>query len=187
MRIQELRDEHEVVVNDLKNTISLLKAKVQNSSSDSKDFESSQENGEPNTNEISIIETENRQLLQQSTDLKEQIESMKLEHGRMVKELKHHNGELKAKLKLVCNERDSAKSSLLELEIAKHECEEGLAKQDSDSKMKLVQLTTEKETLEVTLELREQELKSRKEELRQETVNKLSQCFLFYHRNSEKL
>ena len=77
---------------------------------------------------------------------------------------------MKAKLKTARNERDSAKSSLLELEIAKHECEEGLAKQDSDSKMKLVQLTTEKETLEVTLELREQELKSRKEELRQEQV-----------------
>ena len=177
-----MREEHEVVVNDLKNTISLLQAKVQNSSSDYKDSKSSQEHGEPDTNEISIIETENKQLLRQSNDLKERIESMKQEHERTVKELEHHNSELKAKLKSVGNERDNAKSSLLELEIAKHECEEGLAKQDSDSKMKLVQLNTEKETLEVTLELREQELKSRKEELRQEKVNKGSHCFLFHHK-----
>ena len=68
------------------------------------------------------------------------------------------------------NERDNAKSSLLELEIAKHECEEGLSKQDNEIKMKIAQLTTEKETLEVTLGLREQELKARKEELRDDKV-----------------
>jgi len=166
--IEELRNEHEVVVNDLKNTISLLQAKVQNSSNNVKDSKSSQEDGETDSNVISIIETENKQLLRQTNELKQQMESMKLEHDKTTKELEEKNVNLKSKLKLITNERDNAKASLLELEIAKHECEEGLAKQDSDSKMKLVQLTTEKETLEVTLELREQELKSRKEELRQE-------------------
>ena len=68
------------------------------------------------------------------------------------------------------NERDKAKSSILELEIAKHECEEYLTKQDSELKMKTAQLTTEKETLEVTLALREKELKTRKEEFREEQV-----------------
>ena len=37
--------------------------------------------------------------------------------------------------------------------------------------MELAQLTTEKETLEVTLELREKELKTRKEEFREEQVS----------------
>ena len=81
------------------------------------------------------------------------------------------------------NERDNAKSSLLELEIAKHECEEGLSKQDNEIKMKIAQLTTEKETLEVTLGLREQELKARKEELRDDKVkytrNNRVQCYLW--------
>ena len=172
MKIEELQNEHELVVNDLKNTISQLQSKIQSSTNDITNSSHllTLENGDPDSIENTEIEAKNNQLLGENNDLKQQIESLKSEQDRIVKELEQHVSDLRAKLKTARNERDSAKSSLLELEIAKHECEEGLAKQDSDSKMKLVQLTTEKETLEVTLELREQELKSRKEELRQEQV-----------------
>ena len=183
LNIEQLRNEHEEVVNDLKSTISLLQAKVQNSTSDLTNSESSQqihhENGETNSDEDNLIEIENKQLVHQNLELKQQIESLKLEHERTTSEMEQHNTDLKAKLKSARNERDTARSSLLEIEIAKHECEEGLVKQESESRMKLVQLTTEKETLEVTLELREQELKSRKEELRQEQVNHFSRFEYF--------
>ena len=98
------------------------------------------------------------------------METTKTNYEKRLKDLEQHNSDLKTKLQVMRNQRDTAKSSLLEIEIAKHECEEGLSKQDSESKLKMVQLTTEKETLEMTLELREQELKTRKEELRQEQV-----------------
>ena len=76
--------------------------------------------------------------------------------------------ELRDKLKKCQQERDSVKGSLIEVEIAKHESEEGALQRESDLKMRITQLNTEKETLEVTLKLRDNELKNRKEEGRQE-------------------
>ena len=76
--------------------------------------------------------------------------------------------ELRDKLKKCQQERDSVKTSLIEVEIAKHESEEACLRRESDLKMKITQLTTEKETLEVTLKLRDNELKNRMEESRQE-------------------
>ena len=57
---------------------------------------------------------------------------------------------------------------ILEVEIAKHESENSWADREGELKMKLAQLTTEKETLEMTLKLRDNEIKSRKEENRGE-------------------
>ena len=54
------------------------------------------------------------------------------------------------------------------MEIAKHEGENSWADREGELKMKLAQLTTEKETLEMTLKLRDNEIKSRKEENRGE-------------------
>jgi len=76
--------------------------------------------------------------------------------------------ELREKLKVCQQERDSAKNSLIEVEIAKHESENSWADREGELKMKLAQLTTEKETLEMTLKLRDNEIKSRKEENRGE-------------------
>ena len=76
--------------------------------------------------------------------------------------------ELRDKLKKCQQERDSVKTSLIEVEIAKHEAEEACLQRESDLKMKITQLTTEKETLEVTLKLRDNELKNRMEESRQD-------------------
>ena len=57
---------------------------------------------------------------------------------------------------------------ILEVEIAKHESENSWADREGELKMKLAQLTTEKKTLEMTLKLRDNEIKSRKEENRGE-------------------
>ena len=161
------------MVNELKGTISVLKAEIQNVN-DPNNRESSQV-------QVEVISSEGQEeckgeksaMIQQSNELKEALESTKLKYAKNIKDLEQHNTDLKTKLQSMRNERDTAKSSLLEIEIAKHECEEGLSKQDSESKLKMVQVTTEKETLEMTLGLREQELKTRKEELRQEQVNNL--------------
>ena len=79
--------------------------------------------------------------------------------------------ELKEKLKKCQSERDGAKASLIEVEIAKHEVEENMVKLESDLKMRITQLTTEKETLEVTLSLRDNDLKNRKEDSRKDQEN----------------
>ena len=76
--------------------------------------------------------------------------------------------ELRDKLKKCQQERDSVKNSLIEVEIAKHQGEEGALQREAELRMKITQLNTEKETLEVTLKLRDNELKNRKEESRQE-------------------
>ena len=104
-------------------------------------------------------------------DLKGALEHTKFKFEKMETDLQQQNIDLKEKLKFMRNERDAAKSAILEEEIAKHEYREKLTRKDSESKMELAQLTTEKETLEVTLELREKELKTRKEEFREEQVS----------------
>ena len=69
-------------------------------------------------------------------------------------------------------DRDALKNSLLELEITVHEKEESSASANElkTLKLELARLATEKETLEVTLELRDKDLKSRKEDLQSKQV-----------------
>lgn len=66
-------------------------------------------------------------------------------------------------------ERDYAKTSLLEIEIAGHEQDQSRQDEVNSLKLEVARLQTEKETLEVTLARRDSEIKSKKEECRQET------------------
>jgi chromosome segregation ATPase len=72
-------------------------------------------------------------------------------------------------------ERDVLKTSLLELEIANHE-QQNTKKEDREKiKIECAKLTTEKETLEMTLDLRDKELKAKKEEYRKDLVRRQHQ------------
>ena len=171
--IQQLREQHESVVNDLKHTISVLESRLQASEVISVKEESSHENQEQLLQCYrSKTEDENEALIAENVDLKATLENTKLKFEKTETALQQQNIDLKEKLKQMRNERDAAKSAILEEEIAKHEYREKLTRKDSEAKMELAQLTTEKETLEVTLELREKELKTRKEEFREEQVSK---------------
>lgn len=80
-------------------------------------------------------------------------------------------------------ERDVLKTSLLELEIANHE-QQNTKKEDREKiKIECAKLTTEKETLEMTLDLRDKELKAKKEEYRKDLVRRQHQKFkkAFFH------
>ncbi len=71
----------------------------------------------------------------------------------------------------LATERESLKNSLLELEISKHEGQATLVEERERARMELAKVTTEKETLEVTLERRDKELKAKKEDFRTELVS----------------
>jgi len=61
------------------------------------------------------------------------------------------------------------RNSLLELEISSHETKESLGSEREKAKLEIAKLATEKETLEVTLDRRDKELKQKKEDYREET------------------
>ena len=71
-------------------------------------------------------------------------------------------------LKEALSERDASKTALLEMEIAHHEQIANSGSDKEKSRLDLAKITTEKETLEVTLELKDKELKARKDEHRLE-------------------
>lgn len=79
--------------------------------------------------------------------------------------------ESEARVKVVMQERDAVKNSLLELEIANHERQESSGSEKEKERLDKAKLVTEKETLEVTLDLRDKELKAKKEEHRLEVVS----------------
>ena len=79
--------------------------------------------------------------------------------------------ELTDKVTKLSAEKDSAKNSLLELEIAHHESEANVGTEREKVKLDLAKVVTEKETLEMTLELRDKELKAKKEEFRKKLAN----------------
>ena len=68
------------------------------------------------------------------------------------------------------SERDQAKNALLEHEIAQHEKQADLGAEKEKVNLEVARLNTEKETLEVTLERRDKELKAKKEEYRESLV-----------------
>ena len=90
--------------------------------------------------------------------------------------------DLESKVSKLSAERDSAKSSLLELEIARHENEANVGSEREKVKLDLAKVVTEKETLEMTLELRDKELKAKKEEFRKELVFFFNVKFMIYER-----
>ena len=166
---EQAHKEQEKIIEELKSTICDLQNQIKAQTGNEQPYlQSSQTNDESHSQQAEL--EQNLTISKEVEELKEELENSKCNYEKTMNDLESHNNDLKSKLKCMKNERDNAKSSLLELEIAKHECEEGLSKQDNAIKMKLAQLTTEKETLEVTLGLREQELKARKEELRDDKV-----------------
>ena len=65
-------------------------------------------------------------------------------------------------------ERDGLKSSVLELEISNHEHQNNKNTDKEKLKIECAKLATEKDTLEMTLDLRDKELKAKKEEYRKD-------------------
>ena len=78
---------------------------------------------------------------------------------------------VKEDLSKVISERDSMRNSLLEAEIANHESNNDRSKESENLKLELVKSQSAIETLEVTLSVRDNELKSKKEEIRKEKVS----------------
>ena len=77
---------------------------------------------------------------------------------------------VKEDLSKVTSERDSMRNSLLEAEIANHENNNDRSRESENLKLELVKSQSAIETLEVTLSVRDNELKSKKEEIRKEKV-----------------
>ena len=178
---EKAHQEQYKIIEELKSSICDLQSQIKvQTENEQIHLQSSQTNDESHSQQTEL--EDNLPICKEVEELKEELENSKCKYEKTINDLESHNNDLKTKLRSMKNERDNAKSSLLELEIAKHECEEGLSKQDNEIKMKIAQLTTEKETLEVTLGLREQELKARKEELRDDKVkytrNNRVQCYL---------
>eukprot|EP00095_Tigriopus_kingsejongensis_P010803 maker-scaffold1931_size24754-snap-gene-0.11 protein:Tk10803 transcript:maker-scaffold1931_size24754-snap-gene-0.11-mRNA-1 annotation:"golgin subfamily a member" len=89
---------------------------------------------------------------------------------RRVRNLVQELSSTRAQLAGITAERDSAQHTLLEMEITHHDHQNHLGSEREKSKMDIARLATEKETLEVALERRDRELKSKKESFRQDTV-----------------
>ena len=81
----------------------------------------------------------------------------------------------KKKAATLTSERDQAKNALLEHEIAQHEKQADLGAEKEKVNLEVARLNTEKETLEVTLERRDKELKAKKEEFRDSLVRRSRQ------------
>ena len=67
-------------------------------------------------------------------------------------------------------ERDTIRNSYLEAEIASHEFHNTRLKESQDLKLELAKTQAALETLKVTLEVRDNELKLKKEDVRKEKV-----------------
>lgn len=76
----------------------------------------------------------------------------------------------KRQLAAISSERDSIKTTLLEAEIACHESHETNADELSSLQMEIARLQGEKETLQVTLRVRDNDIKAKKEDFRKEKV-----------------
>ena len=78
---------------------------------------------------------------------------------------------LQSKLSSVISERDALKTSLLEAEIAGHEGDQAKSNEIETIRVEVAKLHAEIETLQVTLDVRDNEIKVKKEELRIEKVS----------------
>ena len=84
--------------------------------------------------------------------------------------LKQENQVLQSKLVDVMSERDTMKANLLEVEIANHECDQAKVNEIDAFKIEIAKLQAEIETLNVTLKVRDGEIKAKKEDLKKEKV-----------------
>jgi len=150
--ISKIREDHEVTVKQLAEQIQDLEGRLEEATSVKDQGSSSENQNNPDCPAESESESGQESELKAALNKCETVVIP----------------ELRDRLKKCQQERDSVKNSLIEVEIAKHEAEEAALQRESDLKMKITQLTTEKETLEVTLRLRDNELKNRKEESRQD-------------------
>lgn len=85
--------------------------------------------------------------------------------------LKAENEALQSKLSEVLSDRDVLKANLLEIEIANHECDQVKFNQVEAFKGEIAKLQAEIETLNVTLNVRDSEIKAKKEDLKREKEN----------------
>lgn len=74
--------------------------------------------------------------------------------------------DLESKLTTVTAERDSLRTSLLEAEIADHEGNEAKHHEIENIKVGMTKLQAEIETMQVTLDVRDGEIKAKKDELK---------------------
>jgi len=88
--------------------------------------------------------------------------------------LKQENQVLQSKLVDVMSERDTMKANLLEVEIANHECDQAKVNEIDAFKIEIAKLQAEIETLNVTLKVRDGEIKAKKEDLKKEKENHTS-------------
>ncbi len=100
-------------------------------------------------------------LRAENADLSNKVKSMSTDISRLSQEVI----ELKS-------ERDAARTSLLEAEIKEHDLGKINCEEVNSLKLQLVKLQTERETLEMTLAIKETEIKARKEECRDEKLVK---------------
>ena len=105
--------------------------------------------------ELRSAEAECATLQKKLTEAQEHAEAAQIEAEQSREEL--------SKMK---QEKDALRSSVLELEIANHEHQNSKNADIDGLKMEVAKLNTEKETLEMTLDLRDRELKAKKEEFR---------------------
>ena len=92
------------------------------------------------------------------------------DHDEDLSKMKRDNQELQLKLVDVCNERDAMKANLLEIEIANHECDQAKFNEIEAFKVEIAKLQAEIETLNVTLKVRDSDIKAKKEELKRQKV-----------------
>jgi hypothetical protein len=95
------------------------------------------------------------------------------QHQTRIKCLEAEVSTLKENIVVLKTERDIAKASLLEAEIASHETDQSRSEQIEALKMEVAKFQTGRETLEVTLSVRDNEIKSKKEECRKEKVRSM--------------
>ena len=79
-------------------------------------------------------------------------------------------------LNAVKSDRDGLKNNILEMEIAQHENDEIKKTEGNEINIKVAGLITEKETLEMTLNLRDNEIKKLKEENRRDKETREIKC-----------
>ncbi len=98
------------------------------------------------------------------TGLQNQLKEAEATLQKRDESLAAHDSELKT----LRQERDALKTSLLEQEIVNHEHQNSKNTDKEKLKIECAKLATEKETLEMTLDRRDKELKAKKEEFRKE-------------------
>jgi len=87
---------------------------------------------------------------------------------------KEENKALQSKLVEVISERDAMRANLLEVEIANHEYDQAKVNEIDAFKVEIAKLQAEIETLNVTLNVRDSEIKAKKEDLKREKENHTS-------------